>query len=304
MSELFIDAGQSAVRARLRSDSRVDNWVLPSIDTSKSVVNQIIDSVSAVYSETDERPWRVSISSTALTNQQAAAEEILGFAQNHGTQTLLLAHDAIGGYLSSLGESFGAVAAVGTGVVTLGVGPNGYCRVDGWGNIIGDAGSGFWIGRLGLEVAMRAHDGRGPSTALLDLMRDSFPNLEDAYIELQSDPQRVSRIAAFAKPIIELSKTDSEANSIVLAAAKELSLSISTALRNSGFSATDNPSVSWTGSVARNEVISNLLSKALLADWPNAKIVSKTADPIDGVELMPKIGDTHPIRSRITSLNI
>jgi N-acetylglucosamine kinase-like BadF-type ATPase len=304
MSELFIDAGQSAVRARLRSDSRVDNWVLPSIDTSKSVVKQIIDSVSAVYSETDERPWRVSISSTALTNQQAAAEEILGFAQNHGTQTLLLAHDAIGGYLSSLGESFGAVAAVGTGVVTLGVGPNGYCRVDGWGNIIGDAGSGFWIGRLGLEVAMRAHDGRGPSTALLDLMRDSFPNLEDAYIELQSDPQRVSRIAAFAKPIIELSETDSQANSIVLAAAKELSLSISTALRNSGFSATDNPSVSWTGSVARNEVISNLLSKALLADWPNAEIVSKTADPIDGVELMPKIGDTHPIRSRITSLNI
>jgi N-acetylglucosamine kinase-like BadF-type ATPase len=304
MSELFIDAGQSAVRARLRLDNQVENWLLPSIDTSKSVVKQIIDSVAAVYSETEERPWRVSISSTALTNQLAAAEEVMGFLHNHGTQTLLLAHDAIGGYLSSLGENFGAVAAVGTGVVTLGVGPNGYCRVDGWGNIIGDAGSGFWIGRLGLDAAMRAHDGRGSATSLLGLMKESFPNLEEAYIELQSDPQRVSRIAAFAKPIIELAETDAVANSIVESAVHELSLSISTALRNSGFSRADQPAVSWTGSVARNPIISERLSRALLSDWPNAKIVSETKDPIDGVELMPRIAESHPIRSRITSLSV
>lgn len=32
-------------------------------------------------------------------------------------------------------------------------------RADGWGHLLGDCGSGAWIGRAGLEAAPRAYDG-------------------------------------------------------------------------------------------------------------------------------------------------
>src|SRR5581483_2138299 len=49
--------------------------------------------------------------------------------------------------------------------------------VDGWGHLLGDAGSGFWIGRRGLDAALRAHDGRrGGSPVLARLVeRDIGP---------------------------------------------------------------------------------------------------------------------------------
>lgn len=300
MIELFLDAGQSAVRARLRNQDQVHNWTLPKIDTSRPVAQQIIDSVQLVYKESNEKPSRISISSTALSDQQHVAEQIFDFARKHGVQSLLLAHDSIGGYLASLGTNYGAVTAVGTGVVTLGVGPAGYSRVDGWGNIIGDAGSGFWLGRAAFDKALRAHDGRGQKTKLLDLISKSYPEIEDAYLQLQADQARVSKIASFAKDIIELSISDEVANDIVNDACDELVLSLSTALKNTGFAESDSPAVSWTGSVAKNPIISNLLRSKLVSLWPKVKIVESTADPIDGVELMGLLDETHPIRSKIT----
>lgn len=300
MVELFIDAGQSAVRARLRTQDKVENWSLPKIDTAKPVVQQIIDSIQLVYKESDQRPWRISISSTAISDQQHAAEQIYEFAKGHGAKAVLLAHDSIGGYLASLGSEFGAVTAVGTGVVTLGVGPAGYSRVDGWGNIIGDAGSGFWLGRAAFDAAMRAHDGRGPKTKLLNLISKSYPEVEDAYLELQADPGKVSKIAAFAKEIIELSATDEVANEIVDKACDELVLSLSAALKNTGFTESDSPLISWTGSVARNPLISTQLKSKLKYLWPSAKIVESKADPIDGVEIMATLDKSHPIRAKIT----
>src|SRR5699024_12691979 len=34
-----------------------------------------------------------------------------------------------------------------------------WSRVDGWGHLFGDRGGGAWLGRLGLELALRTHDG-------------------------------------------------------------------------------------------------------------------------------------------------
>ncbi|GAE70420.1 hypothetical protein JCM18909_3738 [Cutibacterium acnes JCM 18909] len=66
-----------------------------------------------------------------------------------GVSRVLLAHDSITSYLGALGDQLGVVTASGTGVITLAVGRHNVARVDGWGYIIGDAGSAFWLGRHG-----------------------------------------------------------------------------------------------------------------------------------------------------------
>ena len=254
-SELFVDAGQSAVRARLRTQDSVQEWTLPKIDTSNEIAPQILSAIQAVFKVSNAKPWQISISSTALSDEIRTAEQILAAVSSEGVESLLLAHDSIAGYLAALGHRLGAVSAVGTGVVTLGVGPMGFARVDGWGNIIGDAGSGFWIGRAALDAAMRAFDGRGQQTLLLELMKKEFPDIPNAYLALQSDPGRVARIASFSRETIELSKDDPVAKRIVDEAVEELVLSISAALRTVGFGNSDNTSISWVGNVARNQIV-------------------------------------------------
>ena len=299
-TEIFLDAGQSGVRVRYLREGRATTGVLGSVDTSKPIAAQIAASARRFSEQHEIRPWRMTVSTTALTQPEITAAEILTDVADIGVATVLLAHDSVGGFLSAIGSEFGAVGAVGTGVVTLGVGPAGYARVDGWGNLIGDAGSGYWIGRKALEAVMRAHDGRGAKTALHEFVADQFPIIEEAYLELQTDPSRIARIAAFAKPTIELSHSDVIAAEIVDSATTELVISMSAALARAGFSVEESPTVSWNGSIASNRIVLDQLSVKLAGELPNARLVRPAGDPIDGVQMMANLPDEHPLACHIS----
>jgi N-acetylglucosamine kinase-like BadF-type ATPase len=298
-TEYFVDAGQTAVRIRALGAGQDTTLSLPAIDTSAAIAPQIARAVCDFTRETRLEPWRITISSTGLSHPIATANDVLRELRHLETTTVILTHDAIGGYLAALGNEWGAVAAIGTGIVTLGVGRAGVARVDGWGNIIGDAGSGFWIGRLALESALRAHDGRGPRTALLDMVTAEFPNVEEAYLELQADPARVVRIAALARTVIEMSADDAVAADIVTTACAEIALSLEAALRRAGFETSDSPLVGLTGNITKNADMTRVISEHVWSRWPAARIVKPTGEPLDGVALIPHIATDHPLFEHI-----
>jgi N-acetylglucosamine kinase-like BadF-type ATPase len=61
----------------------------------------------------------------------------------------------------------GTVLIAGTGSIAYGRDANGRAaRAGGWGYVLGDEGSGYWLGRQALRAVVRAADGRGPRTAL------------------------------------------------------------------------------------------------------------------------------------------
>ncbi len=73
--------------------------------------------------------------------------------------------------LSALDGGVGVAVISGTGSNTVGRDAGGLTtRAGGWGHVMGDEGSGYDIGRACLKAAARASDGRGPATALLDLI--------------------------------------------------------------------------------------------------------------------------------------
>ncbi len=73
--------------------------------------------------------------------------------------------------LSALEERSGVALIAGTGSIALGQDGCGRIeRIGGWGHILGDEGSGYDIGRRTLQAAVRAADGRGPETKLLELV--------------------------------------------------------------------------------------------------------------------------------------
>ena len=86
---------------------------------------------------------------------------------------IVLTHDAEAALVGGVGRRRGAVLIAGTGAIAYGVNACGASRrADGWGPLLGDDGSAYWIGREGLRAVARALDARGPSTALQpDLFR-------------------------------------------------------------------------------------------------------------------------------------
>lgn len=74
----------------------------------------------------------------------------------------------------------GSILIAGTGSIMFGKDLDGNIhRVGGFGRILGDEGSGFHIGRLGLSAVAKYYDGRGPRTILKDMIERVF-NITDS----------------------------------------------------------------------------------------------------------------------------
>ena len=79
----------------------------------------------------------------------------------------VVANDALVALVAGAGNGPGIVLIAGTGSIAFGRNSqNRAARAGGWGHILADEGSGYWIGRQALAAVMRESDGRGPATAL------------------------------------------------------------------------------------------------------------------------------------------
>jgi N-acetylglucosamine kinase-like BadF-type ATPase len=80
---------------------------------------------------------------------------------------VLVVNDALIALVSGARDDPGIVIIAGTGSIVYGRNASfEAARAGGWGHMIGDEGSGYWIGREALAAVMRGSDGRGPETAL------------------------------------------------------------------------------------------------------------------------------------------
>ena len=88
---------------------------------------------------------------------------------------LLVVNDALVALVAGVGDEPGVVLIAGTGSIAYGVNEDGYAaRAGGWGYVLGDEGSGYWIGREALIAVVRETDGRGPRTRLTPLVLEHF----------------------------------------------------------------------------------------------------------------------------------
>jgi N-acetylmuramic acid 6-phosphate etherase len=133
-------------------------------------------------------------------------------------QRVAVTSDAVIAHAGALDGKPGVVLIAGTGVVALAIGADGALRIaDGWGPWLGDEGGGAWIGAAGLRAALRAHDGRGPSTTLLDAARARFGVPETWPAQLTGS----AALASFA-PDVLTAEGDAAALAIVGDAAEAL----------------------------------------------------------------------------------
>jgi N-acetylglucosamine kinase-like BadF-type ATPase len=90
-------------------------------------------------------------------------------ADGLGARRTVVVSDAVANLVGATGGlGPGAVVAAGTGAVAFGTDfDRQWRRVDGWGHVLGDAGSAAGLGMAGLRAALRAYDGLSGGSAPL-----------------------------------------------------------------------------------------------------------------------------------------
>ncbi len=135
---------------------------------------------------------------------------------------VLIVNDAVVALTAAVEDGPGIVLVAGTGSIAYGRDDaNHAARSGGWGHLLADEGSGFWIGREALRAVMRQADGRGPATSLTPRIFDRFGadgpwRLGHAVYSRDTKPQA---IASLAEIVGAAASEGDEVASVILARA-------------------------------------------------------------------------------------
>ena len=122
----------------------------------------------------------------------------------------------------ALGDQDGIVAAIGTGSVFAAQRGVQVRHLGGWGLVLGDEGSGAWIGRAILSAALRAVDGFQPMTPLLAALIDTHGGPSGVVsFSLSARPGEFARLA----PQV-LDSADPAAQAVMAKAAADVAAAI------------------------------------------------------------------------------
>lgn len=189
---------------------------------------------------------------------------------------LIIANDAVTALYGGVGGGEGIILISGTGSICYGRNLKGeVCRTGGWGHIIGDEGSGYYIGINALNAIMKSYDGREGGTLLTKMVLE-YLNLKspESLIEyVYRSGAGKKQIAGIAKVVDEAYKAgDKKAEEILRGASFELYLCCSTIINKLGFKDRD-VTICVSGSViTKNRYILGQFVSLIKKPYPKAKV--------------------------------
>ena len=141
---------------------------------------------------------------------------------------VVVVNDALIALVAGARDAPGIVIIAGTGSIVYGRNAAGQAaRAGGWGHMVGDEGSGYWIGREAVAAVMRGADGRGPATRLADEILAHFGVADASRLPRIVYDREVPRMSVAAVgPIVQqvAEQGDAVATRILERAAEELVL--------------------------------------------------------------------------------
>jgi N-acetylglucosamine kinase-like BadF-type ATPase len=203
---------------------------------------------------------------------------------------VLVHNDAIIALAGGVGRLYGVVLIAGTGAIAYGVDAHGRSRrASGWGHLLGDEGSGYDIGLRALRAVLRAHDGRGPATALTDRVLTAW-NLgrpEDliGLVYAPGFPRR--RIAALLPQVDEAAGAgDAVARQILVSAGRELGQAACAVIRGLGMERDVFEVVLAGGAFQTRNLLRAVVDETVRALAPGAVLIEPRHEPAMGAALL------------------
>lgn len=199
---------------------------------SAEVIGALVRDALAI-AEREERP-KVLVAGVAGVGREKERRELLRALEGEAiAEEVQVVPDAQVALEDAFGEGSGILLVAGTGSMAFGRSPTGsFHRCGGWGPVIGDEGSGAWIGRRALSVVTAAHDGREPETRLVGAVLTALELDEVDELVAWAAAATPRDLAKLAMPVLTLAaERDLRANSICTIAAEELVIHVRTLAR-------------------------------------------------------------------------
>lgn len=203
--------------------------------------------------------------------------------------TLIKSDTAIA-LVGGLGHLVGIVVIAGTGSQIFGQNRYGKTkRVGGWGYLLGDEGSGYYIAISGLKAALKSYDGRLGSTQLISAFQQqlNLTTIESLIEVVYRRGWTVSQIADLAKIVNQVALTgDKIANEIIDHSIEELVFATTVAIK-SLFEPDEAVEIVTTGGVFQN--MNHFRSKfiqVLNRVEPTAEVISSRYEPAYGAGIL------------------
>lgn len=204
-------------------------------------------------------------------------------------ETLGVDHDLRIALAGGLGCDSGVVLIAGTGSSCYGRGADGSTwRAGGWGPLLDDLGSGYWLGVQSIVAITRAVDGRGPATSLRESVGDALGVDEpDELLRLTGrDGLPRERLAELAPLVLEADASgDDVAHEIVRHGIDELARMVQAVVQNLGWLSGTVPLV-FTGGLATNRTYRDELELVVGKRAPNVRLVEARMSPVLGAALL------------------
>jgi glucosamine kinase len=308
---LAVDAGQTEIRVALTGERDPGPAVrapgVKRLDGGAVDADEVAGALVTAVDALGPLPVLAAVG-VGLSGFEAAREDDLRHVgellrARVGAAQVTIASDGVTSLLGALGERPGAVVAAGTGTVCVARGPRRWAKVDGWGSLLGDAGSGFAIGRSGLESALRELDRRGGSKPLLAAAAERFGPEEEIAEAVYRSAVPTRTVASFARDVARVAaEGDVAARSILEAAGSELAITACAALAQA-FHPGDAAAVSYAGNVFdAGPPLMDAFARELARRRPDAELVPPEGDALAGAALLAERGaDFAPDRALLWS---
>jgi len=246
---LAVDGGQSGLRMALVEDGRAvltagaAGFSHGSGDDALAIATAVSEARAALALDAPVARVCLGLSGAPADAERRARLAAMLSSRLDGA-AVALGPDMVTAHAGALAGEPGVVVAAGTGAVVLGLGADGRAaRADGLGYLLGDDGSGFAIGRDGVRAALRAREGRGAPTALVDAAEAFFGGLAGVTQRIYTSPAPVRDLAAFAPEVARVARSgdavargiwDDAARALVTTAASVLERTGTTVLSHAG----------------------------------------------------------------------
>lgn len=185
----------------------------------------------------------------------------------------------------AFGDGPGILLIAGTGSVAFARGPLGEpARCGGWGPVIGDEGSGAWIGRRALGIVASAADGREPETALVGAILTAAEVNDAAELIPWAAAASPATLATLAPVVLSVAEGgDLRANALVSLAAEELVLHVRALARRLFTDERAAAPVAFAGGLlGRGALMRKRLENRLRSAVPGAQIQPEEVVPVRG----------------------
>jgi len=218
-------------------------------------------------------------------------EEIIAlFADTDFAAKIFVDSDAMVALAGAFGTSPGIIVISGTGAICFGKNSTGeIIRSGGWGYLLGDEGSGYFMGREAVIAALKDMDGRGEKTKLRNRIEEHLNISAIDQVIPQIYQNKIDRVAIadLARIVFELANQgDLIAEQIVRRTGQELGLLAKAVAHRLDFE-NNEIKVALIGSVFKQkDILINEISKELYEISWNVEISDPMFEPQYGAALL------------------